>query len=97
GAGEGNRTLIVSLEGFCSTIELHPHIFKKKSAPSHNHLRETTFQSVQKLFLCYRSQYWWRGKDSNLRRLCRQIYSLIPLTAREPLQTKPVIMNISQQ
>ena len=30
--------------------------------------------------------YWWRGKDSNLRRLSRQIYSLIPLTAREPLQ-----------
>ncbi len=29
---------------------------------------------------------WWRGKDSNLRRQCRQIYSLIPLTAREPLQ-----------
>ena len=25
GAGEGNRTLVVSLEGFCSTIELHPH------------------------------------------------------------------------
>ncbi|MEY3123053.1 MAG: hypothetical protein RI993_1878, partial [Pseudomonadota bacterium] len=26
GAGEGNRTLVVSLEGFCSTIELHPLI-----------------------------------------------------------------------
>ena len=24
GAGEGNRTLTVSLEGFCSNIELHP-------------------------------------------------------------------------
>ncbi len=29
---------------------------------------------------------WWRGQDSNLRRLSRQIYSLIPLAAREPLQ-----------
>jgi hypothetical protein len=29
---------------------------------------------------------WWRGEDSNLRRLSRQIYSLIPLAAREPLQ-----------
>ena len=29
---------------------------------------------------------WWRGEDSNLRRLSRQIYSLIPLTTREPLQ-----------
>ena len=28
---------------------------------------------------------WWRGEDSNLRRQSRQIYSLIPLTAREPL------------
>ena len=26
GAGEGNRTLVVSLEGFCSTIELHPQL-----------------------------------------------------------------------
>ncbi len=31
---------------------------------------------------------WWRGEDSNLRRLSRQIYSLIPLTAREPLRNK---------
>ena len=28
---------------------------------------------------------WWRGQDSNLRRQSRQIYSLFPLTAREPL------------
>jgi hypothetical protein len=26
GAGEGNRTLTTSLEGWGSTIELHPHI-----------------------------------------------------------------------
>jgi hypothetical protein len=36
GAGEGNRTLVVSLEGFCSTIELHP--------------RGTTFNSSSRLF-----------------------------------------------
>ena len=29
---------------------------------------------------------WWRGQDSNLRRLSRQIYSLLPLTAWVPLQ-----------
>ena len=29
---------------------------------------------------------WWGGEDSNLRRLRRQIYSLLPLAAREPLQ-----------
>ena len=26
GAGDGNRTHVSSLEGWCSTIELHPHI-----------------------------------------------------------------------
>ena len=30
GAGEGNRTLVVSLENFCSTIELHPHALPPK-------------------------------------------------------------------
>ncbi len=30
--------------------------------------------------------YWWRGADSNHRRQSRQIYSLIPLAAREPLR-----------
>ncbi len=29
---------------------------------------------------------WWRGQDSNLRRLSRQIYSLLPLTAWVPLR-----------
>jgi hypothetical protein len=32
-----------------------------------------------------RDREWWRGEGSNLRRLRRQIYSLLPLTAREPL------------
>jgi hypothetical protein len=31
---------------------------------------------------------WWRGVDSNHRRQSRQIYSLIPLAAREPLRKK---------
>ena len=29
---------------------------------------------------------WWREVDSNHRRRSRQIYSLIPLATREPLQ-----------
>ena len=37
--------------------------------------------------------YWWWGEDLNLRRLSRQIYSLIPLTTREPLpKIKPAIV-----
>ncbi len=36
----------------------------------------------------YNFKIWWRGEDSNLRRLSRQIYSLIPLATREPLQAR---------
>ena len=36
--------------------------------------------------------FWWRGEDSNLRRLSRQIYSLIPLAAREPLRKRGGIL-----
>jgi hypothetical protein len=34
GAGEGNRTLVISLEGCCSTIELHPRRPQTNSPPS---------------------------------------------------------------
>ena len=86
GAGEGNRTLVVSLEGFCSTIELHPHY-----SPF---ARSTTIPISASYTLLFSLHFlnWWRGKDSNLRRQSRQIYSLIPLTAREPLRTKHLIM-----
>ena len=30
-AGDGNRTHVSSLEGWCSTIELHPHICAKEN------------------------------------------------------------------
>ena len=33
GAGEGNRTLVISLENFCSTIELHPQCPQTIKAP----------------------------------------------------------------
>src|SRR5262249_18009463 len=34
GAGEGNRTFVISLEGFCSTIELHPPSNRSSTRPS---------------------------------------------------------------
>ena len=78
GAGEGNRTLVISLEGFCSTIELHPRFVQPaRSSPA----------GCAVPWSCP-SRSWWRGKDSNLRRQSRQIYSLLPLTAREPLRRK---------
>ncbi len=97
GAGEGNRTLVVSLEGFCSTIELHPPCTSEKlpatpqsreSANTPTHNDEQTKKPGT--YRCKKT--WWRGKDSNLRRLSQQIYSLPPLTAREPLRTKPTII-----
>ena len=33
-----------------------------------------------------RKQNWWRGKDSNLRRHSRQIYSLLPLATRASIR-----------
>ena len=38
---------------------------------------------VRMRLYCYKKGWWW-GKDSNLRSLRRQIYSLLPLAAREP-------------
>jgi hypothetical protein len=36
GAGEGNRTLVISLEGCCSTIELHPQIQQLSYTPKND-------------------------------------------------------------
>ena len=66
-AGEGNRTLVFSLEGYCSTIELHPpdHLWGRRLRAGH----PTILQ--------------WGVQDSNLRRLSQRIYSPSPLTTRE--------------
>ena len=96
GAGERDRTVVVSLENFCSTIELHPHALtvsntRPITTPSPNILPAKINLQIQhakpqiKIF-------WWREKDSNLRRQSRQIYSLIPLTTRESLQIEPAII-----
>ena len=42
---------------------------------------------------CLLRAKWWRGEDLNLRRRRRQIYSLFPLTTREPLQTRKTMNN----
>ena len=58
GAGGGNRTLIASLEGWSSTIELHPHLNLHCRRHAHRlHQQDPEF---------HRS--WWRGLDSNQRR-----------------------------
>ena len=53
GAGDGNRTRVISLEGWGSTIELLPHLaFRPDADP----------QSARHQFR------WWRRLDSNQRR-----------------------------
>ena len=97
GAGEGNRTLVVSLEGFCSTIELHPRgrhlgfgdwrqssVGTVRAGTRHRYLPVLNDPNRSRSPVRWFPE-WWRGKDSNLRRQSRQIYSLFPLTAREPL------------
>ena len=51
-----------------------------------NHTRVPNFPAHFSLGKRSRYKTWWREKDSNLRRHSRQIYSLIPLTARESRQ-----------
>ena len=98
-AGEGNRTLVFSLEGCGSTVELHPHANTERAAPSMlNHylyFNPKTFAphwqvfQIRHFLFCYSSVLAinavtkWGVQDSNLRRHCHQIYSLTPLTARE--------------
>src|SRR5690606_4954127 len=59
GAGEGNRTLATSLEGWGSTTELHPPI----NVPSEDVSPTLWCQSTFRL-----AWIWWRGLDSNQRR-----------------------------
>ena len=47
-AGDGNRTHVSSLEGWCSTIELHPHVtdnMKFECPVSESNQRHKDFQS----------------------------------------------------
>ena len=61
GAGEGNRTLVISLEGFSSTIELHPQRINNNNLL---HPQLTRLIRLNTLLL----NNWWRELDSNQRR-----------------------------
>jgi hypothetical protein len=80
GAGEGNRTLVVSLEGCCSTIELHPP--SGISSDIRGQRSVLLITDIRPLS----PGGWWRGLDSNQRRLSQRIYSPSPLTTRAPLR-----------
>lgn len=85
-AGRGNRTLVFSLEGYCSTIELHPRDFRTRKAAESDlpteSLKIMTVDSGRTAERSVAAQIGqWGVQDSNLRRQSHQIYSLTPLAA----------------
>ena len=71
-AGEGNRTLVFSLEGYCSTIELHPR-WVASSGP----------HSPAACGRCFAGAESGECRIRTCEGRSHQIYSLTPLTARE--------------
>ena len=85
-AGRGNRTLVFSLEGYCSTIELHPRDFRNRKAAESDLPTESLKimiadpgRTAERSVAAQIGQ--WGVQDSNLRRQSHQIYSLTPLAA----------------
>ena len=90
-AGEGNRTLVFSLEGCGSTIELRPpdlpshRALCQQAAPTSPAARHP-IPTDRILARCDRTiDGWWWGLDLNQRRLSQRIYSPSPLTTRASL------------
>ncbi len=97
GAGEGNRTLVFSLEGYCSTIELHPpglpilsatFAFSAAAAWQKLSRKERRQHKLAKITFRPARYRWWRELDLNQRRHSQRIYSPSPLTARASLQNR---------
>src|SRR6185437_7017572 len=80
GAGDGNRTHVASLEGWSSTIELHPPATTAIALCLPEYYRRLPVHRPEAIG----GGGWIR--TSELRR--GQIYSLLPLTARQPLRDR---------
>ena len=75
GAGDGNRTRVISLEGWGSTIELLPHRTNPESSTSDG--------SVRCHFIRFAGGGGWIRTSVGV---SQQIYSLPPLATRAPLR-----------
>ena len=83
GAGDGNRTRVISLEGWGSTIELLPH----RDIPALTVISQALVRALAFMRSDNRSDF--AGGEGWIRTsvLVRgQIYSLLPLTTRPPLR-----------
>ena len=78
GAGEGNRTLVISLEGFCTTIVLHPP--EPRESPPAKILVRYIRRSDESL--------GGGGWIRTIVGVSQQIYSLPPLATRAPLRSE---------
>ena len=67
----------------CSTNELGPKKFLRLLA-SHPAGVKTGWAVFGFRRFSSQLSLWWAGQDLNLRRRCRQIYSLLPLATRAP-------------
>ncbi len=86
GAGEGNRTLVISLEGFCSTIELHPRTLSPTATTDLSHAANPRLPPVSGM--TSGGGGWIRTNVG----VSQQIYSLPPLATRAPLREEPAII-----
>ena len=76
------------MEGWCSTIELHPHIGNCPE-PESNQRHEDFQSSALPTELSGPAELNWAEVDSNHRSKLQQIYSLSPLATRESAHVIP--------
>src|SRR5215469_3198036 len=79
GAGDGNRTHVASLEGWSSTIELHPPDLAPSRLPTRAPPPRLPSERLPT------AEIGGGGRIRTFEDRSRQIYSLLPLTARQPL------------
>src|SRR3546814_2087905 len=79
GAGEGNRTLVVSLGSFCSAIELHPHFNPLTALSGHFHNGFTAGPTAQPLPPPRAEEH-----TSELQSLMRISYAVFCLKKKKP-------------
>ena len=93
GAGDGNRTRVISLEGWSSTIELLPPGSQTTPTLAHSAEARDTAKPPRKNTFRLGGGGWIRTSV-----LVRgQIYSLLPLTTRPPLRGEPQTISRSRK